>query len=155
MVRRKRSVIEMVEVKRLSKEAELPEKGTRRSAGWDLFAVEDVDIGPGETGLVPTGIAIRMPRGLYAVIVPRSGLSLSGLIVVEGTIDNDYRGELKVIVVNMRKERVRIEKGTKIGQLRFHPYVPVRWKEVDELSPNGTERGDRGFGSTGLKKEVK
>jgi len=118
----------------------------------DLYAAldEPVELSPLERTLIPTGIAVALPEGYEAQIRPRSGLALSrglGLVNSPGTIDSDYRAEIKVIIVNLSNEAVRIGPGERIAQMVVAPVVRAELVEVEELPP--TERGEGGFGHTG------
>ena len=120
-------------------------------AGCDLFAAEDVDLGPGERALVPTGLAIALPAGYAAFVHPRSGLAARhGVTIVNapGTVDAGYRGEIKVTLLNTdRSAPVSFRRGDRIAQLVIQRVEPVRFHEVGKLP--GSARGDGGFGSTG------
>ena len=130
----------------------LPAYATAQSAGMDLLAATDRDLtlAPAERVIIPTGIAIALPDGFEAQVRPRSGLAAKhGLTVVNspGTIDADYRGEIKVILASTGTDSVRLERGMRIAQMVVAPVVQARWTEADTLT--ATERGDGGFGSTG------
>ncbi len=119
----------------------------------DLYAdVEnDVIIKPGEIALIPTGIAIELPPGYEAQIRPRSGLAINhGITILNspGTIDSDYRGEIKIILINLGKKEFVIKRGDRIAQMIVSKYTKVEWEETKEL--NTTKRGAGGFGHTGL-----
>ena len=120
-------------------------------AGCDLYAAEDVDLGPGERTLVPTGLAIALPAGYAAFVHPRSGLAARhGVTIVNapGTVDAGYRGEIKVTLLNTdRSAPVSFQRGDRIAQLIIQRVPPVRFHEVDQLP--GSARGEGGFGSTG------
>ncbi|RMH00202.1 MAG: dUTP diphosphatase [Deltaproteobacteria bacterium] len=144
-----------VKVRRLSREAFLPEQMTPGAAGYDLRAcLPDegrIELPPGGRAAVPTGIALAIPDGYEGQIRPRSGLALRhGLSIpnAPGTIDADYRGEVRVILVNLGDAPVVIEHGQRIAQLVVAPVAPVRMVETEALPE--TERGAGGFGSTGL-----
>jgi dUTP pyrophosphatase len=147
-----------VELKRLrpsGRSVDLPSYATAGSAGMDLRAclesVEPLVLEPGERMAVPTGLAIALPEGTEAQIRPRSGLALKKGITclnTPGTIDSDYRGELKVILANLGNERFEINHGDRIAQMVLAPYLRGDLKVVEELSD--TNRGSGGFGSTGL-----
>ncbi len=131
----------------------LPEYATSLSAGMDLLAAidDEIVIMPGERQLIPSGIAIALPQGFEAQVRSRSGLSFKhGLIVLNapGTIDADYRGEIKVIMMNLGHEPVRITRGMRFAQLVVAPHSTVDWQVVGQLDQ--TDRGHQGFGSTGL-----
>ena len=141
-------------IKRLSKEVSLPKYETSGSSGMDLAANIDsnINIDPGKTAIIPTGLALSIPQGFEVQIRPRSGLTAKQKISVlntPGTIDADYRGEIKVILINLGKETFKVEKGLRIAQMVVCPVVQAQLKEVDDLSE--TERGKGGFGSTGTK----
>ena len=133
---------------------ELPEYATIASAGLDLRAniVDSIKIGSLEKAVVPTGLFIEIPMGYEAQVRPRSGLAFKhGITVLNspGTIDADYRGEIKVILVNLSKEDFVIENGERIAQMVIAAHEQAEWVEVQAL--NETERGAGGFGSTGKK----
>jgi dUTP pyrophosphatase len=130
----------------------LPEYATPGAAGVDLRAAvdEELTLPPGSRCLVPTGIAIALPEGYEAQVRPRSGLALKygvTLLNSPGTVDADYRGEIKVVVVNLGQEPFTVRRGDRIAQLVVQPVARVRWQEVAVL--DSTERGDGGFGHTG------
>ena len=141
-------------IKRLSKEVSLPKYETSGSSGMDLSANidNDVNIEPGNTAIIPTGLAISIPKGFEVQIRPRSGLAAKKKISVlntPGTIDADYRGEIKVILINHNDKTFTVEKGLRIAQMVVCPVVQAKLEEVSEL--NDTDRGKGGFGSTGIK----
>ncbi len=132
----------------------LPVYETSGSAGMDLRAQlqEPVMLKPLQRALIPTGLYIELPDGYEAQVRPRSGLALKkGVTVLNspGTIDSDYRGEIKVIMINLSNETTVINTGERIAQMIIAKYEKVILKEVDEL--NETERGEGGFGHTGVK----
>lgn len=132
----------------------VPAYATKQSAGMDLAAaLEDaVEIAPGERALIPTGIAIALPEGFEAQIRPRSGLAAKNGVTVlntPGTIDADYRGEIKVILINHGQDPFTVERGMRIAQMVIAKYETVEWQQVRSLED--TERGSGGFGSTGTK----
>ena len=138
--------------KKLSNSVSIPKYETSGSSGMDIAAhiENNVTINPGEKVLIPTGFSIAVPRGHEVQIRPRSGLAIKKNITVlntPGTIDADYRGEIKVILINLGKEKFIIENGERIAQMVVCPVVQVNLEEVKELSC--TERGSGGFGSTG------
>ncbi len=129
-----------------------PAYATEKSAGMDLKAniTEPVTLKPLERTMVPTGLFIALPDGTEAQVRPRSGLAAKhGITVLNtpGTIDADYRGEIKVILVNLSNEPFVINPGERIAQMVVARYEKVDWEQVDVL--DGTERGEGGFGSTG------
>lgn len=141
-----------VEVKKLNDKAKLPCRATADSAGADLCACIDDDIAlmPGERRLIPTGIAIAVPTGFGGFVFPRSGLSSKfgvSLANCVGVIDSDYRGEVKVPVINHSSEPYTIKAGERIAQLVIMPVDLCEYGFSDELDK--TERGEGGFGSTG------
>ncbi|MBE6209655.1 MAG: dUTP diphosphatase [Rikenellaceae bacterium] len=131
---------------------ELPSYATPLSAGMDLRAAmeQSITLGPLERALVPTGLYVELPEGYEMQIRPRSGLAAKhGISVLNspGTIDADYRGEIKVILVNLSNEPFEIKPGERIAQAVVAAHAQVEWCEVEELG--ATERGAGGFGSTG------
>ncbi|MBU5682719.1 MAG: dUTP diphosphatase [Candidatus Aenigmatarchaeota archaeon] len=138
-----------LKVKRLNESAKLPERKREGDAGLDLYSIEDIEINPNEIKLVSTGIAIEIPKGYVGIIKDRSGLATKGLHVLAGVIDENYRGEVKIVLINLGKEKIFLEKYSRVAQLLILPYLKCNVKEVEELSE--TERGDSGFGSSGIK----
>lgn len=142
-----------VNVKRLDPTVELPAYAYEGDAGLDLRANESVDIAPFERVLIPTGLAISIPDGCAGFVQPRSGMALKrGLTIANtpGLIDAHYRGELKVIAVNLDSQQtIHIERGERIAQLVIQQVPVVHLTEVDELDE--TDRGSGGFGSSGSK----
>ena len=143
-----------IKVKKLTPEAVVPTLGSKFAAGADLYSAEkgDVVIAPGETKFIGTGIAVEIPEGYVGLVYARSGLACKrGLAPANkvGVIDSDYRGEIKVALLNHGKELQTLEKGERIAQMVVAPYLSVTYEETDELSD--TERGEGGFGSTGRK----
>lgn len=146
------SILKM-QVKKLNSNAVIPMKAKKGDAGFDLFSIEDTLLKAGEFKALGTGVAIQLPPGTEGQIRPRSGLALNkGVTVLNspGTIDEGYRGELKVILINHSKEDFQIEKDMKIAQLVIKPLLDVGLEISTELTE--TERGEGGFGSTGMKK---
>lgn len=132
----------------------LPAYATEQSAGMDLMAAIDAPlvIAKGKTAIVPTGIAIALPAGFEAQVRPRSGLAAKNGVTVlnaPGTIDADYRGEVKAILINHGSEDFTIERGMRIAQMVIAKYEAVSWNVCETLDE--TERGAGGFGSTGTK----
>ena len=130
----------------------LPALETAQSAGMDLAAAIDapMTLAPGERAMVPTGLAIALPAGYEAQVRPRSGLAAKNGITVlntPGTVDADYRGEVKVILINLGDAAFEIERGMRIAQMVIAPVTRASFAEVDTLP--GTARGGGGFGSTG------
>lgn len=141
-----------VEIKKIDPRAEVPEYMTSGSAGCDIKAClqDPIEILPGRRSAVATGLAFGIPEGFEIQIRPRSGLAIKkGLTVVNapGTIDCDYRGEVKVLLINHSSETVTIQHGERIAQCVLNRVNQINWKVVEEL--NETTRGSGGFGSTG------
>ncbi len=138
-------------VRRLRPDAVLPRYAHPGDAGLDLAAAEAVTLAPGQRVAVSTGLAVAVPDGWVGLVHPRSGLALrQGLTVVNapGTVDAGYRGELKVLLVNLGDDPVKIEQGDRIAQLLLQEVAHAEVVEVDEL--DATVRGAGGFGSTGV-----
>ena len=141
-------------IKRLSKEVTLPKYETDGSSGLDLAAFIDknIEIKPGKSEIIPTGLAVAIPKNFEIQIRPRSGLAAKNQISVlntPGTIDADYRGEVGVILINLSQEDFTIEDGERIAQLVFCKVEQANWENVEILTE--THRGEGGFGSTGVK----
>ncbi len=138
-------------IRRLDPELPLPAYAQPGDAGADLCAAVDVELEPGERAVVPTGISIALPDGYAAFVHPRSGLAARcgvALVNAPGTVDAGYRGEIKVIVVNLDpRERVSFRRGDRIAQLVIQQVEKARFHEVSELP--GSARAEGGFGSTG------
>jgi dUTP pyrophosphatase len=139
-------------IKRLDPELALPAYATIGDAGMDLFAAEDVSLKPFGRAAVPTGIALAIPEGYAGFVQPRSGRALNeglGVVNSPGLIDSGYRGEIKVIVINLNDVGlIDIHRGEKIAQIVFQKVEQADVEVVDELP--ASERGARGFGSTGI-----
>lgn len=141
-----------VRIKRLphGESLALPAYATHGAAGMDVLAAEDVTLAPGARHAVATGFSVAIPEGYEIQVRPRSGLALKHGISVPntpGTIDSDYRGELKVILINLGAEPFAVQRGDRIAQLVLAPVTQAAWEEVAEL--DDTARGAGGFGSTG------
>lgn len=129
---------------------DLPAYATEGAAGMDVVSAEDVTITPGGRHAVATGLALAIPHGFEIQVRPRSGLALKHGISVPnapGTIDSDYRGELKIILINHGAQDFEIRRGDRVAQLVLAPVTRAEWLPVDELET--TARGEGGFGSTG------
>jgi dUTP pyrophosphatase len=129
---------------------ELPAYATDGAAGMDVVAAEDALLPPGGRHAVATGLALAVPDGFELQVRPRSGLALKhgiSLPNTPGTIDSDYRGELKIILINLGDRPFEVRRGDRIAQLVLAPVVRATWLKVDELDE--TQRGEGGFGSTG------
>lgn len=141
-----------VKIKRVGARSRLPAYATDGASGCDVYASEKVTVPAGGTALVPTGLYLEVPEGYECQVRPRSGLAMKlGLTVFNspGTIDSDYRGEVKVLMHNISKVNCELEVGDRIAQFVFAPTVHAQFEEVTEL--NDTIRGSGGFGSTGVK----
>ena len=141
-------------IKRLSNNIPLPKYETEGSSGMDLTANVNkfIEIQPGKSEIIPTGLALSIPKNYEIQIRPRSGLAAKNQISVlntPGTIDEDYRCEIKVILINLGEKKFIIEKGLRIAQMVLCPVIKAELEEVDELDE--TKRGSGGFGSTGIK----
>ena len=141
-------------IKRLSKNVTLPRYETEDSSGLDLAANIDerIKILPGKSEIIPTGLAVTIPKNFEIQIRPRSGLAAKNQVSVlntPGTIDADYRGEIKVILINLSDKVFVVTKGMRIAQMVVCPVIKASLKEVTKLE--STERGSGGFGSTGIK----
>jgi dUTP pyrophosphatase len=140
----------MLKVKRLTKTAELPKRGSLRAAGFDLCLDQDqVVLHPGKRAICKTGIAVGLPPGTYGRIAPRSSLAAkSGIDVLAGVIDQDYTGEIGVVLLNTDDKTHVYRRGERIAQFIVEAYLHCDLEEVHDL--DSTARGDGGFGSTGL-----
>jgi len=141
-------------IKKISKDVSLPKYETVGSSGMDISAniKSNIKIMPGKISVIPTGLALSIPKGYEVQIRPRSGLAAKNNISVlntPGTIDSDYRGEIKVILINLGENVFTVENGNRIAQMVVCPITQAKLKEVDDL--NNTKRGAGGFGSTGTK----
>ncbi len=138
-------------VRRLDPVAPLPAYAHDGDAGADLVTTEEVELAPGERRVLPTGLAIALPEGFAGFVHPRSGLAARhglGLVNAPGTVDSGYRGEIRVVVVNLDPHRpVRLARGERVAQLVVQRVERADFVEVAELP--GSERGPAGFGSTG------
>jgi dUTP pyrophosphatase len=140
-----------LKIKKLKNEAIIPSYQTKEAAGFDLHSIEDVILNPGERKLIGTGLAFEIDYGFEVQIRPRSGLAYKkGISVLNspGTIDSDYRGEIKILLINHSNEKFKIKKGDRIAQAVVAPVIQAEIVEVEELSE--TKRGKGGFGSTGI-----
>ena len=144
--------MEPIAVKKLSPKAILPTYGSAEAAGADLYACleESVTIAPGETAWIPTGLALEVPKGCAGLIYARSSLGVKrGLAPANkvGVIDSDYRGEIRVVLLNHGKTSQTVEHGERIAQMIITPVLTPLYQQVEELTD--TSRGTGGFGSTG------
>ena len=134
-----------------AKDIPIPSYATHGSAGLDVRSAEDVDIEPGDRAAVGTGIYLEIPPGFEGQARPRSGLALKygvTLLNSPGTIDSDYRGEIRMIMINLGREKFTVRRGDRIAQIVFAPCMQAHIEEADELS--ATARSSGGFGSTGV-----
>nr|WP_257158354.1 dUTP diphosphatase [Corynebacterium cystitidis] len=142
-----------IPLKRLDKDLPLPRRAHRGDAGVDLYAAEDVTLAPLQRSLVSTGVALALPLGTVGLVHPRSGLAAKqGMSIVNapGTIDADYRGEIKVNLINLDPEvPIEISRGMRIAQLVIQKVELCDFTEVEEL--DSTDRGEGGHGSTGTR----
>ena len=148
--------IKIARIDGLSNDIPLPTYATNGSAGMDICAAvaNELVVRPGETVLVPTGFTIELPQGYEAQIRPRSGLAIKhqiGIMNSPGTIDSDYRGEIRIILTNFGKEDFIIRRGDRIAQMVIARYQRIIWEETDTLA--ASERGAGGFGHTGIQTE--
>jgi dUTP pyrophosphatase len=140
----------ILKIKKLSADAVTPRYAHPGDAGLDVLAAERVEIPAGESRMVGTGLSIELPPNTEAQIRPRSGLAFKHRVTVlnsPGTIDEGYRGEVGVVLINHGRDPFVVEKGMRIAQMVVKPVIPVEVREVRELSD--TRRGEGGFGSTG------
>jgi len=141
-----------LEVRLLRPDAQPPARTRAGDAAYDLHAVEPFSLVPGERAVVPTGVAVAVPEGAAGLVVPRSGLAAKhGISVVNGPglIDPSYRGEVKVVLVNLGHESYEGAPGDRIAQLLLVPCLTPEVRTVDELPPSRDGRGEAGFGSSG------
>ncbi|MDN5353649.1 MAG: dUTP pyrophosphatase [Candidatus Cloacimonadota bacterium] len=142
-----------IKIKKLIPQAHLPQKMSEHAAGYDLYSAnpKELIIPAGQVKLVSTGIAISLPPGYEAQIRPRSGLALEseiGILNSPGTIDADYRGEIKIILFNFGKTDFKLSPSTRIAQMVIAKYEVVKWQQTEHL--DATARGSGGFGHTSL-----
>lgn len=148
----------ILQIKKLTESAITPERSTEHSAGYDLHTTESATLQPGERKLFKTGLLLAIPKGMYGRIAPRSGLAFkNGIDIMAGVIDEDYRGELGIVVINLGQQSITLPqikdgKTTPIAQIIFEFYNKLDVQIVNELSE--TNRGIGGFGHTDDKKEV-
>ncbi len=139
-----------LKIKKMNEDAIIPNFAHKGDAGMDLYSIEEVIIPPTESRLIKTGISIALPKNTEAQVRPRSGLALKYSVTVlntPGTIDEGYRGEIGIILINHGKEEFIVTKNMKIAQMVVKPIYDINILEVNEL--NDTDRGEGGFGSTG------
>ena len=138
-----------VKYTKLHPDAQLPAKGSDGAAAYDLCSMENVYIPPGEVAIVSTGLAMQIPKGWKGEIYSRSSMAAKGILVANspGKIDSDYRGEIKIILHNTRKELVGIQYQDRIAQFEINPTHDIEWEKAEDLEL--TPRGEGGIGSTG------
>jgi dUTP pyrophosphatase len=136
-----------LKVNRIHPDAKIPSYGHKGDAGLDLFSVVDLVMDRGGVEAVSTGIRVAIPAGYVGLIWDKSGISLKGIHRLAGVIDSGYRGEVKVVLINLSDTSFVIEKGMKIAQMLIQPLAAVKVQETGEL--DDTTRGEGGFGSTG------
>jgi len=141
-----------VQIKKLDPKAKIPEYKTEGASGVDIMALLDnkITLDPGESKIIPTGLSIAFPDDLEVQIRPRSGLAAKSNVSVlntPGTIDSDYRGEIKIILINHSNEKFEVKNGDRIAQMVLMPVLKFKFEEVSKL--DDTIRGSGGFGSTG------
>jgi dUTP pyrophosphatase len=146
------TALDQLQVRLLRPGAQPPARTRPGDAGYDLRTAESFSLWPGERVTVPTGVAIALPPGVAGLVTPRSGLAAShGISIVNGPglIDPNYRGEIRVVLVNLGDARFEAAVGDRIAQLLLVPFVAPGTCVVDELPPSGDDRGQNGFGSSG------
>jgi dUTP pyrophosphatase len=138
----------LLRFKQVDSRALLPTRGSSQSAGLDIYAIEDLTIGPGERVLARSGLAVAIPEGYYGRVAPRSGLATQkGLDTLAGVIDSDYRGEILCLLYNAGAESIKLPAQSKICQLIIEKIITPAAVWADEITD--TDRGSGGFGSTG------
>ncbi|MEA2275662.1 MAG: dUTP pyrophosphatase [Solirubrobacteraceae bacterium] len=146
------TAVDELQVTLLHPDARPPQRTRPGDAGLDLCCLEAFELAPGERRMVPTGVAIALPAGVAGLVTPRSGLAARhGISIVNspGLVDPTYRGELRVILVNLGDEPFAAQAGDRIAQLLLVPFVAAQPRVVDELPPSSDGRGTDGFGSSG------
>ena len=136
-----------LKVKKVQMDAKLPQYGHTGDAGLDLFSSIDFVLEKGQVEAIPSGIKVAIPDGFVGLIWDKSGVSLKGVHRLAGVIDSGYRGEVKVVMINLSDKPFAIDKGMKIAQMLVQPITMVRVVETEDL--DDTSRGEGGFGSTG------
>ena len=153
-MKEKKNNLNVLNFLKISKSAENPEYILKSDVGFDVKAIENVSLFPLEQKEVRTGIAIEIPEGCVGLVRDRAGIvQKMNVHTVAGTFDSGFRGEVSIMLVNMNDKTIEIEKGMRIAQIILIPIVKAKIKEVKKLSD--TERGEKGFGSTGMKEIVK
>lgn len=139
--------MEKIGIKLLHDDAKIPQKQREQDACFDIYSCYNITLLPGDVKAVDCGIACEIPSGYKIMINGRSGLAKKGIFCHVGTVDENYKGELGTILVNLSKEPYEIRKGDRVGQISLQSVVPSSFEEVFELS--SSERGAQGFGSSG------
>ena len=153
-MKEKKKDLNVLNFLKISKNAETPEYILKSDVGFDVKAIENVSLFPLEQKAVRTGIAIEIPEGCVGLVRDRAGIvQKMNVHTVAGTFDSGFRGEVSIMLVNMNDTTIEIEKGMRMAQIILIPIVKAKIKEVKKLSD--TERGEKGFGSTGMKEIVK
>jgi dUTP pyrophosphatase len=146
------TALDQLQVRILRRGAQPPARTRSGDAGYDLRCADGFSLWPGERATVPTGVAIALPAGVAGLVTPRSGLAARygiSLVNSPGLIDPNYRGELRVVLVNLGDARFEATAGDRIAQLLLVPFMTPDALVVDELPPSGDDRGENGFGSSG------
>ncbi|MBI5065702.1 dUTP diphosphatase [Candidatus Woesearchaeota archaeon] len=139
-----------IRVQRIDKTLELPQFARKGDAAFDLRSAVDLVIQPSQKEIIPTGLKVAVPEGYAGLIWDRSGMAAKhSLTTMAGVLDSGYRGEIKIVMINLGKEAVQITKGMRVAQMLVQPVLNMEIEEVEELED--TERGEGGFGSTGTK----
>lgn len=139
-----------VKIKIINKNAKIPQYNYTNDAGCDLYSIKDFSLKPKEIKLVPTGIILEIPKGYEAQVRPRSGLAINkGITLLNspGTIDSGYRGEIKIIMINLGNKEIKLKKGDKIAQIVFNKIEMAKFQLSTELKKSN--RDNKGFGSSG------
>ena len=137
-----------IKIKKLHPDAVIPKYAHETDAGMDIYSCEELVVKPKHRALVKTGISMDFPKGYVALVWDKSGMATKGLTALAGVIDSGYRGEYKILLLNVGSKDFKIEKGQKIAQILIQPVVSGKIEEVEELDERS--RGKGGFGSTGL-----
>lgn len=137
-----------IKIKKLVSDAKIPCYAHPGDAGMDIYSCEDLVIKPKHRSLVKTGISMDFPKGYVALVWDKSGIATKGLTALAGVIDSGYRGEYKILLLNVGSKDFKIEKGQKIAQILIQPVIQPKIEEAEELDESS--RGKGGFGSTGL-----
>lgn len=137
-----------IKIKKLNSEAKLPRYAHKEDAGMDLFSIQDLILKPKHRAVVKTGISIELPKGYVSLVWDKSGIASKGIKTMGGVIDSGYRGEYKVVLVNLSSENFEIKKGQKIAQVLIQKVENPKIEVVENLSESS--RAEGGFGSTGV-----